>query len=53
MGKQAAIAATENIENDTSQPYAFSTGPSMIYPKIEPNPAIPSLIPEIVEMAFF
>ena len=53
VGKQAAIAETENIRKLAVHPNLFSTGPSRIYPRILPKPAIPSHIPEIVAMAFF
>ena len=53
VGKQAAIAETENIRKLAVHPNLFSTGPSRIYPRILPKPAIPSHIPEIVAIAFF
>lgn len=53
VGKQAAIAETENIRKLAVHPNLFSTGPSRIYPRILPKPAMPSQMPEIVAMAFF
>lgn len=52
VGKQAATAETENMAKEATQPQWPSIGPSNSWPRILPNPAIPSQMPEIVAIAF-
>lgn len=51
VGKQAMRAALVNINRTPVHPYKLSIGPISSYPRIEPKPAMPSLIPESVDTA--
>ena len=47
----AMMAATENIAKSADHPFHSFTGPTKSWPKIEPIPAVPSAIPDIVATA--
>lgn len=52
-GKHANNDARLNIEKTPIQFNQDFIGPTKSYPEIEPKPAIPSLIPDIVASAFY
>lgn len=51
VGIPAMIAAIENIAKSPAHPFHRFTGPTKICPKIEPIPAVPSAMPDIVATA--
>lgn len=52
VGRIASHAAKLNMAKQACQPKCFCTGTRSNWPRMEPKPATPSHIPEIVAMAF-